>query len=320
MRAEFDRVTRRIMLTGLALALVVSAAAPLLGDQGVEAARKGKRAKSSGDVQAEAIQTFSNGGAIVISDGTTTQSPLTVSGFETPIADVDVTLNNLTISGSNAGDIDILLVGPAGQTAVILSDVGSTASDVTLTFDDEAANQVSSTGPLSTGPFQPTNFQSAGDSWGPPAPPTPSSGSELGVFNGTDANGAWNLFVDDDTSNSSTGSIAGGWSMRITTANGVPSAGADSFQATAGKPLTVPADGVLGNDADPDDDSLTAILAGQPRQGSLTLRADGGFTYRPKKKAKGSDSFTYLAEDSDGLNALATVDIKIKKKKKKGKK
>jgi hypothetical protein len=317
MRSELARVKQRVVLAGLTLALVVSGAAPLLGDHEAEAAKKRKQAKPSGDVHAEAIQMFSNGGAIAIINGATTQSPITVSGFETPIADVNVTLS--TLNSSAADDLDVLLVGPGGQTAVILSDVGSTASNVTLTLDDGAANQVSSTGPLSTGPFQPTNFQSVGDSWGPPAPSTPSSGSELGVFNGSDPNGAWNLFIRDDTSNGSTGSVAGGWSMRITTANGVPTAGADSFQAKAGKPLTVAGPGVLGNDADPDDDSLRAILAGQPRQGNLTLRADGGFTYTPKKKAKRTDSFTYLAQDADGLNALATVEIQIKKKKTKKK-
>jgi VCBS repeat-containing protein len=77
---------------------------------------------------------------------------------------------------------------------------------------------------------------------------------------------------------------------------------------------------VLGNDSDPDGDTLQAIVAGQPKHGRLNLQADGGFTYTPKKKAKGTDSFTYLAQDPSGLNALATVDITIKAKKdKKGK-
>jgi subtilisin-like proprotein convertase family protein len=317
MHSPISNVRQTIILAGLTLAMVVTGAAPLLGDQGAEAAKKGRKASASGDVHAAAEETFSNGGAITITNGATTQSPITVSGFETPVADVDVTLN--TLNSTAAEDLDILLVGPAGQTAVILSDVGSTASNVVLTLDDAAANQVSSTGPLSTNTFQPTNFQNLGDSWSPPAPPTPPSGSELGVFNGTDPNGTWNLFIHDDTSNLSTSSVNGGWSMRITTANGVPTAGADSFQAQAGKPLTVAAVGVLGNDSDPDGDLLTAILAGQPRQGTLSLQANGGFTYTPKKKAKRSDSFTYLAQDSDGLNALATVDIQIKKKKKKGK-
>src|SRR5687768_616957 len=88
MRSGFARVTQSVMLAGLTLALVVSGAAPLLGNDGVEAAKKGRRAKASGDVHAEAIQTFSNGGSITIADGATTQSPITVSGLETPIADV----------------------------------------------------------------------------------------------------------------------------------------------------------------------------------------------------------------------------------------
>jgi hypothetical protein len=62
------------------------------------------------------------------------------------------------------------------------------------------------------------------------------------------------------------------------------------------------------------------VAAGQPRQGSLTLQPDGGFTYTPNKKARGADSFTYLAQDPGGLNALANVDIQITKAKKKHKK
>ena len=114
--------------------------------------------------------------------------------------------------------------------------------------------------------------------------------------------------------------MVGGWSLEITSANGVPTANPDSFQAQAGKPFSSPSS-VLGNDSDPDDDTLTAIMAGQPRQGSVSLQADGSFTYTAKKKAKGTDSFTYLAQDPSGLSDLATVDLQIKKaKKKKGKK
>lgn len=50
------------------------------------------------------------------------------------------------------------------------------------------------------------------------------------------------------------------------------------------------------------------------------MQPDGGFTYTPNKTAKGSDSFTYLAQDPGGLNALANVDIQITKAKKKHKK
>jgi hypothetical protein len=290
--------------------LILDVVPPLAND----AAARNRRNRTPSDVVAEEVQTFSNGGSITITNGATSGSPITVSGFETPIADIDVTLTNL--SSTQSDDLDILLVGPGGQTALIVSDMGAAnaASNVTLTLDDQAPNQMSSFQAMTSGTFQPTNF-GTGDTFLPPAPTNPASGSELGVFNGTDANGQWDLWVHDADSNGSTSEIAGGWSMTITSANGVPRAGADQFQASAGRTLDVPANGVLGNDSDPDGDPLTAILAGRPRQGSLTLQPNGSFSYRPNRKAKGSDSFTYLATDPGGLTALATVDIKVKKKK-----
>ncbi len=43
--------------------------------------------------------------------------------------------------------------------------------------------------------------------------------------------------------------------------------------------------------------------------GTLTLNADGGFTYRPNKHFTGSDSFTYVALDGNGGSDTATVAI-----------
>jgi VCBS repeat-containing protein len=101
----------------------------------------------------------------------------------------------------------------------------------------------------------------------------------------------------------------------------VPTAEPDSIQAQARKTLSVDAPGVLENDSDPDGDTLTATLAGQPKKGQVNLQPDGSFTYKSNKKAKGTDSFTYLAEDRSGLYALNTVTVQVKgKKHKKGKK
>ena len=58
-------------------------------------------------------------------------------------------------------DLDILLVGPQGQSALLVSDVGSSANNVTLTLDDQAAEQIYSAGPMTSGSFQPTNFHIA---------------------------------------------------------------------------------------------------------------------------------------------------------------
>jgi subtilisin-like proprotein convertase family protein len=281
-------------------------------------------ASAKGDVHAEEIQVFSNTTAIAIpSNAQASPSAIAVSGFETPVADVNVSLNSLT--HATASDLDILLVGPGGQRALIMSEAGDDAANDSPTFDDQARNQVpSGLVPLTSDTFQPTNydFTSAPDTFAAPAPTNPSHGSALAVFNGTNPNGIWTLFIrEQDAVPVETGTIAGGWRLTITSANGVPKATPDSFQAQAGKTLSVAGPGVLGNDSDPDGDGLVAILAGQPKQGSVSLQADGSFTYKSKKTAKGNDSFTYLAQDATGLRDLETVSIQIKKaKKKKGKK
>jgi VCBS repeat-containing protein len=66
---------------------------------------------------------------------------------------------------------------------------------------------------------------------------------------------------------------------------------------------------VLGNDSDPDGNTLSAVLASGPSHGTLTLNANGSFTYTPAANYNGSDSFTYRA--SDGTSNLATVTLTV---------
>jgi hypothetical protein len=312
-------ITQTAVLAGLTLGLVVSGLSPLHDGHNAEAKKRDTKAGSSDRGVAELVQDVSNPTTVSLGSGGTTT--IAVSGFDQPLTDVNVTLRNMTQPTTD--DLDVLLVGPQGQTAVIFSDVGfnSSANNLTVTLDDQAPTQVPGAGPIPNGTFQPTNFQSGDTFSSPPAPTnTPPSGAQLGVFTGTDPNGTWRLVFQNDDLAGTAGTMVGGWSLEITAANGVPTAGADTFQAQAGKPLSVPADGVLGNDADPDGDALTAVLAGQPKQGSVSLQPDGAFTYRAKKKAKGSDRFTYLAQDPSGLSDLETVTIQLKKaKKNKGK-
>lgn len=67
---------------------------------------------------------------------------------------------------------------------------------------------------------------------------------------------------------------------------------------------------VLANDTDDDlDAQLTAQLATQPTGGSLTLAADGTFTYTPGGDFTGIDSFSYQAYDGLLLSDPATVTV-----------
>jgi VCBS repeat-containing protein len=81
----------------------------------------------------------------------------------------------------------------------------------------------------------------------------------------------------------------------------------------ANTPLSVPAaTGVLANDTDAEHDPLSALLVGAPAHGTLTLNADGSFTYTPASGFMGSDAFTYVAQDIDGQSNVATVTIAVK--------
>ncbi len=100
----------------------------------------------------------------------------------------------------------------------------------------------------------------------------------------------------------------------ITLVNEVPpTAVSDSYTAAENGVLTVPAaSGVLANDVDPNaNTTLSVALVSGPSFGSVTLNADGSFTYAPNAGFVGFDSFTY--DDSDGFDTStpATVSIDV---------
>src|SRR5207249_9273472 len=54
-----------------------------------------------------------------------------------------------------------------------------------------------------------------------------------------------------------------------------------------------------------------AILVSSPAHGSLTLNANGSFTYTPAANYNGGDSFTYKANDGALNSNVATVSITV---------
>jgi len=75
--------------------------------------------------------------------------------------------------------------------------------------------------------------------------------------------------------------------------------------------VTIPAPGVLANDADADGDALNAVLTRAPGNGTVDLRPDGGFSYTPALGFSGSDSFDYRASDGTGNGNTATVTMTV---------
>jgi hypothetical protein len=70
---------------------------------------------------------------------------------------------------------------------------------------------------------------------------------------------------------------------------------------------------ILLNDEDVDGDSLTAVLLTGPSHGTLTLKPDGTFNYKPATGFIGTDTFTYKAFDGECYSEPATVTILVAK-------
>src|SRR5918993_1070735 len=99
--------------------------------------------------------------------------------------------------------------------------------------------------------------------------------------------------------------------LNSTVTNQAPVAAGDAFSTAEDTVLTVAAPGVLGNDADPDGDPVTAVVVTGPSHGSLTLNADGSFSYTPAADFAGSDSFNYRATDGSLNSNPVTVTITV---------
>ncbi len=94
-------------------------------------------------------------------------------------------------------------------------------------------------------------------------------------------------------------------------ANAAPVAVDDAYSMDEDMVLTQAAPGVLANDTDAETDPLTAVLVTGPAHGTLTLNADGSFTYTPDADWFGPDTFTYKANDGISDSNVATVTITV---------
>ncbi|MHC5112595.1 MAG: cadherin-like domain-containing protein, partial [Planctomycetota bacterium] len=120
--------------------------------------------------------------------------------------------------------------------------------------------------------------------------------------------------VQDDqavTSNTATVTIT------VIPVNDPPVAVNDSYSTIVNMTWNVITEGgVLGNDTDAENDSLTAVLVSDVSNGILSLdpSGDGSFTYDPNPDFIGTDIFTYRANDNQAANAdsnIATVTITV---------
>ena len=88
-----------------------------------------------------------------------------------------------------------------------------------------------------------------------------------------------------------------------------PTAVNDTYATPYGVTLTVAAAGVLGNDLPNGGGTMSATLVAAPAFGSLSLNANGGFTYVPT--CVGVHTFTYRAANTLGVSNVATAAITL---------
>jgi uncharacterized delta-60 repeat protein len=92
---------------------------------------------------------------------------------------------------------------------------------------------------------------------------------------------------------------------------------ADTFAAIEDTALVVAIPGVMANDYDPDQlpiGNITGLTVervttspASPANGTLTLNANGSFTYTPKLNFFGTDNFSYRVKDATGRYSQTTV-------------
>jgi len=198
-----------------------------------------------------ATSIFSNTNFISIPEGGVSApypSIINVSGTSGSLTKLTVTLTNL--NHAYASDIDVLLVSPTGANSILMSDVGGSSdlTNVTLTFDATATSSLSDFDGISSGTYRPTNFDfdfDDPDFFDFPAPDGPYN-ADLSVFNDTEPNGEWQLYILDDFVGDS-GNVAGGWSISIETEESIIN-GDDSNNTLEGNISNNTINGIGGND------------------------------------------------------------------------
>jgi hypothetical protein len=119
----------------------------------------------------------------------------------------------------------------------------------------------------------------------------------------------WGPEISYDYGSGQVAIISGGYLFvaKIQDTTQIPVAVADNYTATVNVPLTVPAAGVLANDAG--SGTLSAVLVSGPSHGTLQFNSDGSFTYTPQTGFNREDTFTYLVNNGTQNSNVGTVRI-----------
>lgn len=297
------------------------------------------------DIPNQSVVEDGNTGAIAftVGDSVTPAASLTVTAFseDTSI----VTPGGLTLGGSGAnrtltvvpvanafGDVTITIAVNDGSfstvetfvlTVLPVNDAPSFTKGANITVAEDAGAQTIAgwATALSRGPAnesaQTLSFTVSNNANGLfSAQPAISPSGTLTFTPAANANGSATVTVSIQDNG---GTLNGGvntsatqtFTITVNPANDAPVATGNSYGTSEDVPLVIAGPGVLGNDGDLDGDTLTAVLVTGVSHGSLTLNANGSFTYTPSPNYFGPDSFTYKANDGSLDSNIVTVSLAV---------
>ena len=99
--------------------------------------------------------------------------------------------------------------------------------------------------------------------------------------------------------------------LTVAVSNTAPTATGDQYEALGNVTVSIPAPGVLANDADAEGNALAAVAGTVPTAngGTAVVNEDGSIVYRAAPGFVGEDSFEYVATDGSLNSAPATVKV-----------
>ncbi|MBT9599367.1 MAG: tandem-95 repeat protein, partial [Vitreoscilla sp.] len=232
-----------------------------------------------------------HGTVVVNADGTFTYTPAAnyngPDSFTYTLTDADGDVSTATVT-LNVGSVDDLPVA-ANDTFAATEDTvlnGSLGANDTLSGDGGNAFA------LGTGPAHGTVVVNADGTF----TYTPAAN-----YNGPDS---FTYTLTDADGDVSTATVT----LNVGAVDDLPVASNDTFAATEDTVLS----GSLGsNDTLSGDGGNTFALGTGPAHGTVTVNADGTFTYTPAANYNGPDSFTYTLTDADGDVSTATVTLNV---------